>query len=72
MFHSQRREHRVNEIHERALCLIYPFDSKLIFKESLDKNKTEHPSKKLTSTSHRNIQSKVKYFTINIKGIVLL
>ena len=40
MFHSQRREHKVNEIHERALCLIYPFDSKFIFKESLDKNKT--------------------------------
>ena len=28
------------EIHERALRLIYPSDSKLTFKELLDKNKT--------------------------------
>ena len=40
MFHSQRMEHRINKIHERALCLIYPSNSKLTFKELLDKNKT--------------------------------
>ena len=40
MFHSQRMELRVNKIHERALCAICPSDSKLIFKELLDKNKT--------------------------------
>ena len=33
-------EHRINKIHERALRLIYPSDSKLTFKELLDKNKT--------------------------------
>ena len=40
MLHSQRIEHRINKIHERALCLIYPSDSKLTFEESLDKNRT--------------------------------
>ena len=33
-------EHRINRIHERALRLIYPSDSKLTFKKLLDKNKT--------------------------------
>ena len=33
-------EHSINKIHERALCLVYPSDSKLTFKELLDKNKT--------------------------------
>ena len=33
-------EHRINKFHERALRLIYPSDSKLTFKELLDKNKT--------------------------------
>ena len=40
MFHSRRMEHRINKIHERALRLIYPSDSKLTFKELLEKNKT--------------------------------
>ena len=40
MFHSRRMEHRINKIHERALRLICPSDSKLTFKELLDKNKT--------------------------------
>ena len=40
MFHGRRMEHRINKIHERALRLIYPSDSKLRFKELLDKNKT--------------------------------
>ena len=40
MFHSRRKEHRINKIHERALRLIYPSDSKLTFKELLEKNKT--------------------------------
>ena len=31
MFHSRRMDHRINKIHERALRLIYPSDSKLIF-----------------------------------------
>ena len=46
MFHSRRIEHRVNKIHEKALCLIYPSDSKLTFKELLDKNKTGSIHKK--------------------------
>ena len=33
MFHSGKMEHRINRIHERALRLIYPSDSKLTFKE---------------------------------------
>ena len=33
-------EHRINKIHEMTLRLIYPSDSKLTFKEILDKNKT--------------------------------
>ena len=33
-------EHRINKIHEMALRLIDPSDSKLIFKELLDKNET--------------------------------
>ena len=33
-------KHSVNKIHERALCLVYPSDSKLTFKELLDKSKT--------------------------------
>ena len=37
MFHSRRMEHRINKIHERALRLIYPSDSKLTFKELLKK-----------------------------------
>ena len=40
MFHTRRMEHRINKIHERALRLIYPSDSKLTFKELLEKNKT--------------------------------
>ena len=40
MFHSRKMEHSINIIHERALCLIYPSDSKVTFKELLDKNKT--------------------------------
>ena len=40
MFHSRRMEHRVNKIHEKALRLICPSDSKLTFEELLDKNKT--------------------------------
>ena len=33
-------KHRVNKINEKALRLIYPSDSKVTFKELLDKNKT--------------------------------
>ena len=40
MFDSRRMKHRINKIHERPLSLIYPSDSKLTFKELLDKNKT--------------------------------
>ena len=40
MFHSRKMEHSINRIHERALRLIYPSDSKLTFKELLNKNKT--------------------------------
>ena len=40
MFHSRKMEHSINKIHERALYFIYPSDSKLTFKELLDKNKT--------------------------------
>ena len=40
MFHSRKMEHSINRIHERALGLIYPSDSKLTFKELLNKNKT--------------------------------
>ena len=40
MFHSRRMEHRINKIYERALRIIHPSDSKLTFKELLDKNKT--------------------------------
>ena len=40
MFHSQKMEHSINKIHESALHLIYPSDSKLTFKELLDKKKT--------------------------------
>ena len=40
MFHSRRMEHKINKIHERVLRLICPSDSKLTFKEFLDKNKT--------------------------------
>ena len=32
MFHSQRMQHRISKIYERALHLIYPFDSKLTYK----------------------------------------
>ena len=48
-FHSRR----VNKIHEKTLRLIYPPDSKLTFKELLDKKQNcEHPSEKLKSTIH--------------------
>ena len=40
MFHSRRMEHKINKIYERALRIIHPSDSKLTFKELLDKNKT--------------------------------
>ena len=51
MFHSRRMERRINKINQRALRLIYPSDSKLTFKELLEKKQNcEHPSKKLTST----------------------
>ena len=40
MFHSLRMERRKNKIHQRTLRLIYPSDSKLTFKEVLEKNKT--------------------------------
>ena len=71
MFRSRRMVHGINKIHERALHLIYSSDSKLTFKELLDKNKTVSiHQKKLTSTSRSKIQSKAKYFTKNIKRIV--
>ena len=37
--HIRRIEHRINDIHERGLRLIYPSDSKLTFNELLDKKK---------------------------------
>ena len=40
MFHNRKMERSMNKIHERALRLIYPSDSKLTFKELLNKNKT--------------------------------
>ena len=40
VFHSQRIEHRINKVHERAMRLICPSDSKLTFQELLDKSKT--------------------------------
>ena len=40
MLHSRKMEHSINRIHERALHLIYPSDSKLTSKELLNKNKT--------------------------------
>ena len=40
MFHSQRIEHKIYNIHESTLRITYPSDSKLTFKELLDKNKT--------------------------------
>ena len=40
MFHSRKMEYIISKIYERALRLIYPSDSKLTFKELLDKNKT--------------------------------
>ena len=40
MFHGRKMEHSINKIHERVLRLIYPSDSKLTFKELLDKSKT--------------------------------
>ena len=49
MFHSRRMEHRINTIHGRALRLIYPSNSKITFKEFLDKNKT-------VSIHQRNLQ----------------
>ena len=60
-------KHRLNKILEQDLCLIYPSDSKLTFKELLDQKNYEHTSGQLTSTSHSSIQSKAKYFTRNIK-----
>ena len=42
-------KHRINKIHEKTLCLIYPSDSKLKFKELLHKNKT-------VSIHQRNLQ----------------
>ena len=40
MFHSRKMKRSINKIHERALRLTYPSNSKLTFKELLDKNKT--------------------------------
>ena len=40
MFHGRRMEHKINKTHERVPRLICPSDSKLTFKEFLDKNKT--------------------------------
>ena len=39
MFHSRGMEHAINKIHERALQLIYPGNSQLIFNELLKKIK---------------------------------
>ena len=52
-------EHRINKIPERALRYIYLFDSKLTFKELLEKNNCEHPSKKLISTSTEIFKAKL-------------
>ena len=49
MFHSRRMEHRINKIHERALHLICPSDSKLTFKELLEKHKN-------VSINQKNLQ----------------
>ena len=49
MFHSRRMERSINKIHEGALRLIYPSDSKLTFKELLGKNRT-------VSIHQRNLQ----------------
>ena len=49
MFDSRKMEHSINRIHERALRLIYPSDSKLTFKELLNKNK-------IVSIHQKNLQ----------------
>ena len=49
MFHGRRMEHKINKIQERVLLLIYPSDSKLTFKELLDKNKN-------ASIHHKSLQ----------------
>ena len=53
MFHSRRMEHRINNmgrvLQEPSYC---PSDSKLTFKDLLDKKNCEHLSKKHTGTSH--------------------
>ena len=40
MFHGRAMEHRINQIHKRALRLIYPNEHQLTFKELLGNNKT--------------------------------
>ena len=70
MFHSRGMEHRINKFHKRALPLIYSSDSKLAFKELLDKNKTMSIHRKNLLLLAKEIQSKAKYFTRNIKIVV--
>ena len=60
-------EHRINKIHERALRLIYPSDSKLTFKELLDKNKT-------VSIHQKNLQvlaTEIFKVKLNISQVML-
>ena len=59
MFHSRRLNNRINNIHERALRLVYRDYSRTSFKALLqiDKSVTITPTK-LTSTNHGNFQDK--------------
>ena len=71
-------EHSINKIHEWALCLIYPPDSKLTFKELLEKNKTAsiHQKNLLVLATEifktkLNISPKIlkEFFSFNVSNV---
>ena len=66
MFLSRRMEHRINEIHEKVLCLTYPSDSKLTFKKLLAKLlATEIFKAKLNSSAEKLKE----LFSFNVRNL---
>ena len=61
MFHSRRLNNNINNVHEKALRIVYP-DYKSKFKELLDKDAS-------FSVHHRNIQALAIEIYIHIHGL---
>ena len=60
MFHSRRKNHKINNLHERALRIVYK-DNFSSFEELLPKDKSVGPSKKSSNTWYWDVWN-IKWF----------